>query len=95
MIETEIFHVLYQSTVIAFVILVKENITTYGNEQNIQTKTTTYKISEENISNSDMVLTIQTDKTGLLETEKLDECYKYGYRQTIEQIDKIKEIIKG
>ena len=36
------------------------------------------KISEENISNSDMVLTIQTDKTGLLETEKLDECYKYG-----------------
>ncbi len=53
------------------------------------------KISEENISNSDMVLTIQTDKTGLLETEKLDECYKYGYRQTIEQIDKIKEIIKG
>ena len=42
-----------------------------------------------------MVLTIQTDKTGLLETEKLDECYKYGYRQTIEQIDKIKEIIKG
>ena len=53
------------------------------------------KISEENISNSDMVLTIKTDKTGLLETEKLDECYKYGYRQTIEQIDKIKEIIKG
>lgn len=53
------------------------------------------KISEENISNSDMVLTIQTDKIGLLETEKLDECYKYGYRQTIEQIDKIKEIIKG
>lgn len=53
------------------------------------------KISEENISNSDMVLTIKTDKIGLLETEKLDECYKYGYRQTIEQIDKIKEIIKG
>ena len=53
------------------------------------------KISEENISNSDMVLSIQTDKTGLLETEKLDECYKYGYRQTIEQIDKIKEIIEG
>ena len=53
------------------------------------------KISEENISNSDMVLTIQTDKTGLLETEKLDEFYKYDYRQKIEQIDKIKEIIKG
>ncbi len=52
------------------------------------------KISEENINNSDMVLTIQTDKTGLLETEKLDECYKYGYRQTIEQIDKIKNLLK-
>ena len=51
------------------------------------------KISEENISNSDMLLTIQTDKTGLLETEKLDDCYKYGYRQTIENMDKIKEII--
>lgn len=51
------------------------------------------KISEENISNSDMVLTIQTDKTGLLETEKLDECYKYGYRQTIEQMDKIKKLL--
>lgn len=48
------------------------------------------KISEENISNSDMLLTIQTDKTGLLETEKLDDCYKYGYRQTIENMDKIK-----
>ena len=53
------------------------------------------KISEENISNSDMVLTIQTDKTGLLETEKLDACYKYGYRQTINQIDKIKDMING
>ena len=51
------------------------------------------KISEENISNSDMVLTIQTDKTGLLETEKLDACYKYGYRQTINQINKIKDMI--
>ena len=51
------------------------------------------KISEENISNSDMVLTIQTDKTGLLETEKLDSCYKYGYRQTINQINKIKDMI--
>lgn len=51
------------------------------------------KISEENISNSDMVLTIQTDKTGLLETEKMDACYKYGYRQTINQIDKIKNMI--
>lgn len=48
------------------------------------------KISEENISNSDMVLTIQTDKTGLLETEKMDACYKYGYRQTINKLIKLR-----
>lgn len=51
------------------------------------------KISEDNLNSSDMVLTIQTDKTGLLEIEKLDDCYKYGYRQTINNIDKIKKLI--
>lgn len=51
------------------------------------------KVSEENLKSSDMVLTIQTDKTGLLEIDKLDDCYKYGYRQTINNIDKIKELI--
>jgi len=52
------------------------------------------KISEDNLNSSDMVLTIQTDKTGLLEIEKLDDCYKYGYRQTINNIEKIRELIK-
>lgn len=51
------------------------------------------KVSEENIQNSDMLLTIQTDKTGLLEIEKLDDCYNYGYRQTVKNIEKIKELI--
>ncbi len=51
------------------------------------------KVSEENLKSSDMVLTIQTDKTGLLEIDKLDDCYKYGYRQTINNIDKIKNLI--
>ncbi len=51
------------------------------------------KVSEENLNDSDMILTIQTDKTGLLETEKLDDCYKYGYRQTINNMDKIKNLI--
>ena len=36
------------------------------------------KISEENLKMSDYILTIQTDKTGLLDTKKLDSCYKYG-----------------
>lgn len=53
------------------------------------------KISEENLQCSDMVLTIQTDKTGLMEIEKLDNCYKYGYRQTINNINKIREIISN
>ena len=53
------------------------------------------KISEENLKMSDYILTIQTDKTGLLDTKKLDSCYKYGYNQTIEQLDKIKEVLSG
>lgn len=51
------------------------------------------KISEESLEASDYVLTIQTDKTGLLDVEKLDSCYKYGYKAVIENIDKIKNII--
>ena len=42
-----------------------------------------------------MVLTVQTDKTGLLEIEKLDDCYKYGYRQAINNMDKIKKLINN
>lgn len=53
------------------------------------------KVSEENIKNSDMILTIQTDKTGLLEVEKLDDCYNYGYRQTLKNLDKIKNLINN
>ena len=52
------------------------------------------KIAEENVKQSDYVITICTDKTGLLDIEKLDSCYQYGYRTTMEQINKIKEIIK-
>ena len=35
------------------------------------------KISEESLEMSDFILTIQTDKTGLLDTKKLDSCYKF------------------
>ena len=51
------------------------------------------KISEENLENSDFVLTIKTDKTGLLDIEKLDSCYKYGYRAVMENLSKIKSIL--
>lgn len=51
------------------------------------------KVSEENLYNSDLTLTIQTDKTGLMEIEKLDDCYNYGYKQTIEKMDKIIKLL--
>ena len=51
------------------------------------------KISEDSLGQSDFILTIQTDKTGLLETEKLDSCYKYGYRQTMKNIKKIQSSV--
>ena len=51
------------------------------------------KISEENLENSDFVLTIKTDKTGLLDVEKLDSCYKYVYRAVMENLGKIKSIL--
>ncbi len=50
------------------------------------------KISEESLRQSDFVLTISTDKTGLLDIGKLDKCYQYGYQATIQNLDKIKEI---
>lgn len=51
------------------------------------------KISEENLKKADYILNVYTDKTGLLDIEKLDSCYKYGYNAVLENIDKIKEII--
>ena len=53
------------------------------------------KISEDNIKQANYILNVYTDKTGLLDIEKLDSCYRYGYNAVIENIDKIKEIIEG
>ncbi len=52
------------------------------------------KIAEENLKQSDYILTIRTDKTGLLDVKKLDSCYQYGYETTMKEINKIKEIIQ-
>ena len=51
------------------------------------------KVSEENLEQSDFILTIGTDKTGLIDVDKLDSCYKYGYRAVVDNIDKIREIL--
>lgn len=52
------------------------------------------KIAEENLKQSDYILSIKTDKTGLLDVKNLDSCYQYGYETTMKEINKIKEIIQ-
>ena len=52
------------------------------------------KISEEGLKSSDYILTVETDKTGLLDFEKLDKCYKHGYQAAIKEMDKIKKILE-
>lgn len=51
------------------------------------------KISEESLKTSDYILTIQTDKTGLLEADKLDDCYRYGYKAMIDKLDEVKKML--
>lgn len=53
------------------------------------------KISEESLQNSDFILTIQTDKTGLLDIDQIDSCYKYGYKSALKNLSKIKSILIG
>jgi len=50
------------------------------------------KVSEESLKASDIVLTIPTDGTGLLDTDNLDLCYKEGYNAVIENLEKIKSL---
>lgn len=51
------------------------------------------KISEESIENSDYVINVSTDKTGLLDVSKLDTCYQYGYQSVVNCIDEIKSVL--
>lgn len=50
------------------------------------------KISEESLEMSDLVLNVYTDKVGLLDVQKLDSCYQYGYDCVMKNIDKIRKI---
>ncbi len=52
------------------------------------------KIAEENLEKSDMVLSVYTDKVGLLDVQKLDHCYQYGYECVIKNLNKIRELCK-
>ena len=50
------------------------------------------KIAEESFKQSDLVLTVPTDKAGLFDVEKMDKCYKFGYETTMKNMDKIKSL---
>lgn len=52
------------------------------------------KIAEENLKKSDYILNVYTDKVGLLDIDKLDKCYEYGYHGVIENLEEIKKVIK-
>lgn len=52
------------------------------------------KISEKCLQNSDLILTVPSDQTGLLDIEKIDKCYKLGYDTAIKNMDKIIELVK-
>lgn len=52
------------------------------------------KISEESLEQSDFILTIETDKTGLLDVEKMDKCYQYGYQAVIKNLEAINRILE-
>ena len=51
------------------------------------------QISENSLSKSDYILDIYTDKCGLLDVNKLDSCYKYGYNAVKDKINEIREIL--
>lgn len=52
------------------------------------------KIAEENLSQSDYILNVYTDKVGLLDIDKLDKCFEYGYEAVIKNLEEIKQILK-
>ena len=51
------------------------------------------QISEKSLDNSDYILDIYTDKCGLLDINKLDSCFEYGYNSVMNKIDEIKNIL--
>ena len=51
------------------------------------------KIAEEGLEQSDLVLTVPTDRAGLFDIEKLDKCYKFGYDTVIQNLHRIRSIL--
>lgn len=51
------------------------------------------KASENNLKNSDLSLTVDTDGTSLLDLENIDYCFESGYNTAINYMSEIKKII--
>lgn len=51
------------------------------------------KIAEKGLEQSDLILTVPTDRAGLFDIEKLDKCYKFGYDTVIQNLEQIKKIV--
>ena len=51
------------------------------------------KICESNFKNSDLILTIPSNGTGLLDIDNIDFCFESGYKVAIKYIDDIKSLM--
>lgn len=52
------------------------------------------KLSEKSLNMSDYILDVYTDKVGLLDYQKVDKCYEYGYNSVLENLNEIKKILE-
>lgn len=52
------------------------------------------KISEKSLKMSDYILDVYTDKVGLLDYQKVDKCFEFGYKAVIDNIEKIMKAIE-
>lgn len=50
------------------------------------------KIIEQDLEKSDFLLNIRIDKVGLLDAERMEQCFNSGYEAVINNLNKIKEI---
>lgn len=53
------------------------------------------KLSEKGLEQSDFILTVPTDRAGLLDIDKLDKCYKFGYDTVMKNINQIKKMLRN
>lgn len=51
------------------------------------------KISEINLNNSDIVLTVNSDGTSLLDVDNMEYCFNSGYETAMENMNEIKKML--